>query len=70
VLRPGGRALVYQVFGTSGLEPQEAAWLWDTMGVVPASANVAGPEAAIAAAGLRTDECIALGTEWGGRPTT
>jgi SAM-dependent methyltransferase len=65
VLRPGGRALVYQMFGTDRLEPREAAWLWDTMGVVPGSADPAGTEAAIAAAGLRVDQRIDLGTEWG-----
>ena len=65
VLRPGGRALVYQMFGTARLEPREAAWLWDTMGVRPASADPANTDAAIAAAGLRIDQCIPVGTEWG-----
>jgi len=65
VLRPGGRALVYQMFGTELLEPREAAWLFDTMGVVPANADPAQTEAAIAAAGLRIDQCMAIGTEWG-----
>jgi SAM-dependent methyltransferase len=65
VLRPGGRALVYQMFGTDLLEPREAAWLWDTMGVVPANAEPATTETAIEAAGLRVDERIALTTEWG-----
>jgi len=41
ILRPGGRALVYQMFATALLEPREAAWLFGTMGVVPASANPA-----------------------------
>ncbi len=65
VLRPGGRALVYQMFGSELLEPREAAWLFDTMGVVPANADPARTETAIAAAGLRVDQSIALGTEWG-----
>jgi len=65
VLRPGGRALVYQVFGTELLEPREAAWLFDTMGVVPANADHARTEAAIDAAGLRIDQRIVVGTEWG-----
>lgn len=65
VLRPGGRVLVYQMFGTRRLEPREAGWLWDTMGVVPASADPANTDAAIAAAGLRVDQCVKLGTEWG-----
>jgi SAM-dependent methyltransferase len=65
VLKPGGRVLVYQMFGTEWLEPREAAWLWDTMGVRPASADPANTDAAIAAAGLRIDQCIPIGTEWG-----
>jgi SAM-dependent methyltransferase len=65
VLRPGGRALVYQMFGTELLEPREAAWLFATMGVVPANADPARTEAAIAAAGLHVDQRIAAGTEWG-----
>ena len=65
VLRPGGRAMVYQMFGTDLLEEREAAFLWDTMGVVAESADPACTDAAIAAAGLRVDECVALSTEWG-----
>jgi hypothetical protein len=34
----GGYMLVYQMFGTERLELREAAWLWETMGVVPESA--------------------------------
>jgi SAM-dependent methyltransferase len=64
VLRVDGRALVYQMFGTDRLEPQEAAWLWKTMGVVPTSADPSRTEAAISAAGLRVDDCIDL-SEWG-----
>jgi hypothetical protein len=56
---------VYQTFGTELLEPGERAWLFDVMGVVPANADPARTEAAIGAAGLRIDECIAVGTEWG-----
>lgn len=65
VLRPGGHAVIYQMFGTELLEPREAAWLWDTMGVVPASADPARTDAAIARAGLRVDLCLAVGSEWG-----
>ena len=64
VLRPGGHALVYQMFGSELLEPGEAAWLWATMGVVPANADPARTEAAIAAAGLRIDERLEIGSEW------
>lgn len=65
VLRANGRVLVYQTFGTDRLEPREAEWLWMTMGVVPTSADRARTDAAIAAAGLRIDDCIELGSEWG-----
>jgi SAM-dependent methyltransferase len=65
VLRADGRALVYQTFGTERLEPGESEWLWTTAGVVPTSAAGAHTEAAIAAAGLRIDKCITLGSEWG-----
>jgi SAM-dependent methyltransferase len=64
VLRPGGRALVYQPFAGPRLEPREAAWLWGTLGVVPASAEPSRAEAAISASGLRVDESIDL-SEWG-----
>ena len=64
VLRPGGHALVYQLFGSELLEPGEAAWLWATMGVVPESADPVRTEAAIAAAGLRIDERLEIGSEW------
>ncbi len=65
VLRPGGRALVYQMFGTDRLEPREAAALFTAMGVVPSSTDPHRTEQAIAAAGLRIDDCLELGTEWG-----
>lgn len=64
VLRPGGYALVYQMFGSDLLEPGEAAWLWATMGVVPQNADPARTEAAIAAAGLRVDQRLEIGSEW------
>src|ERR1022692_792529 len=38
VLRPGGRVLVYQMFGTEWLEPREAGTLGDTMGAEPVRA--------------------------------
>jgi SAM-dependent methyltransferase len=65
VLRPGGRALVYQMFGTDRLEPREARWLFATAGVVPASADPRVTEDAVASSGLRVDECLDLGAEWG-----
>jgi SAM-dependent methyltransferase len=65
MLRRGGRVMVYQMLGTDLLEEREAAFLWDTMGVVAESADPACTDAAIAAAGLRVDECVASTAEWG-----
>ncbi len=65
VLRPGGHALVYQMFATDRLEPAEATPFLRTMGIVPASASVANAEAAIVAAGLRVEQCIVIGSQWG-----
>ena len=67
VLRPGGRALVYQMFGTDRLEPREAARLFATAGFVAGNADPRRTEEAIAGAGLRVDECLELGSEWGER---
>ena len=65
VLRDGGRALVYQTFGTDRLEPREAEWLWRALGVEAGSTDPSRNEAAIAAAGLLVEERIDLGSEWG-----
>jgi SAM-dependent methyltransferase len=65
VLRDGGRALVYQTFATDRFEPREAEWLWQALGIEAGSTDPARNEAAIAAAGLRVDERIDLGSEWG-----
>lgn len=65
VLRDGGHVLVYQMFGSDRLEPREADWLWKTMGVIPTSADPVLTDRAISAAGLRVDERIELGAEWG-----
>jgi SAM-dependent methyltransferase len=65
VLRPGSRALVYQMFAGGRLEPREAASLWAALGVVAASTDPARAEAAIVRAGLRLDERVDLTTEWG-----
>ena len=65
VLRPGGRAMVYQMFATSLLEPAEAAFLLPVMGCFPGSMRPEVAEAAIDEAGLRVDRCVVLGTQWG-----
>jgi SAM-dependent methyltransferase len=65
VLRGDGHMLVYQLFGTDRLEPREAAWLWDTMGVAPESARPERTEVAITQAGFRVEQFHDLGPEWG-----
>jgi SAM-dependent methyltransferase len=65
VLRDGGRALVYQTFATDRLEPREADWLWRALGISAGSTVPARTEAAIAAADLRVEERIELGSESG-----
>jgi SAM-dependent methyltransferase len=65
VLKPGGRAVIYQMFATSRLEPAEAAFLLPVMGCSAAAMRPENTEAAIASAGLRIDRCVVLGTEWG-----
>jgi SAM-dependent methyltransferase len=65
VLRPGGRAVIYQMFATSLLEPAEAAFLLPVMGCFPGSMRPENTEAAIDAAGLRVDRCVVLSTQWG-----
>jgi SAM-dependent methyltransferase len=65
VLKPGGRALIYQMFTTSLLCPAEAAFLLPVMGCYASAMRRETTEAAIADAGLRIDRCIVLGSEWG-----
>jgi SAM-dependent methyltransferase len=64
-LRPGGHAVIYQMFATDLLHPAEAAPLFRTLGVVPASADPARTDEAIAAAGLTVSAMTELGSEWG-----
>jgi SAM-dependent methyltransferase len=65
VLRPGGRAIVYQMFAGETLEPREEAELWRLLGGERTSADPALTERAAGAAGLRIDEVVVLGSEWG-----
>ncbi|HEX7625755.1 MAG TPA: class I SAM-dependent methyltransferase [Gaiellaceae bacterium] len=65
VLRPGGHAVVYQMFATDRLEPREAEWFFRTTGIVPASADPVRTEDAIARAALRVERCVPIGSEWG-----
>ena len=65
VMRAGGRAVIYSMFTTDRPQPPETDWLWSTFGNAPASADRAAVEAAIVGAGLRVDEHVELGGEWG-----
>jgi ubiquinone/menaquinone biosynthesis C-methylase UbiE len=60
VLRPGGRALIYQMTATDRLHPAEAAFLWPPAGIHAASLDPQRFEAAIATAGLAVVRCIQL----------
>lgn len=62
VLKPNGRAVVYQLFNTEWLEPAEALRFWgDEAGVRKADAAVF--EASVAAAGLTVEELVDLRSE-------
>jgi SAM-dependent methyltransferase len=65
VLKPGGTAVVYQMYATDLMEPAEAARLYSAMGCVPANMRTEHTEAAIAASGLRVRRREELGAEWG-----
>ncbi len=65
VLKPGGRAVIYQIFATSGLEPGEAAFLLPVMGCSAPAMRPENTEAAIAAVSLRIDRRVVLGTQRG-----
>jgi hypothetical protein len=64
VLRPGGRAVIYQMTATEWLTPDEAARLWPPVGAYASSVDPASFEAAIAAGGLAVERRIELGGEW------
>lgn len=65
VLKPGGRALVYQMFATELLEPAERRFLVGAMGISDAAADIPTTDAAIAASGLRMLATFEIGSEWG-----
>jgi SAM-dependent methyltransferase len=65
VLRPGGRAIIYQMFSTDQLQPAEAAWLLPVMGCIEPSMRPEVTEAAINDDGLRLDQCIDVSSQWG-----
>jgi SAM-dependent methyltransferase len=65
VLRPGGRAVVYQMWDTDLLEPAEASRLWGPASARRENVDVARFEAVVVGAGLRLDGCTVYGSEWG-----
>ncbi len=66
VLRDGGRALVYLMLATDLLEPEEAIRFYGGE-LVPTSMDAEHVEAAMTGAGLRIDERVEIGSEWGER---
>ena len=63
VLRPGGRAMVYSMFATERLEPNEAKELFRLGRLVASSFDTANAEAAMT--GFRIDERVEIGSQWG-----
>ncbi len=64
VLRPDGRAFVYQVFTGPRMSDAEAAELWN-QGAPANSVRPEDLERAALAAGLSVAERVDLGSEWG-----
>lgn len=65
VLKPNGRALIYQMYATDRLEKREAEFLLPVMDCSPAAMRPENTEGAVDRAGLHIDRCIVLGTDWG-----
>jgi hypothetical protein len=62
VLKPSGRVVVYQLFNTEWLEPQESERFWK--GTAPARhADRQHFEASLAQAGLVVEDLVELGSE-------
>ena len=64
ILKPGGQMLAYVTCSTDALEPREAAWLFDSLAIVPESTRPAALERHAADAGLTLETKIELGGEW------
>lgn len=63
-LRPGGRMLVYQTFGTDLIEPVEAARLYASMAIVPANMRESTFQEIAAQSGLTITARDVVGSEW------
>lgn len=64
VLRPGGRMLVYQTFGTPLLEAQEAAFLYETLSIVPRNQSHSFFEETARSVGFEIQEKDLIRSEW------
>ncbi len=64
VLVPGGAAVVFAVFATPLLEPNEAERLWAGTAVVPSSADIANFERVAVDAGFSIERKEVLNGEW------
>lgn len=64
VLKVGGKMLVYQTFATEMLSPEEAAWLYPRLLVVPQNMSFATIAQAVEAQGLSIIENDVIGSEW------
>jgi sarcosine/dimethylglycine N-methyltransferase len=64
VLVAGGHMLVFQMFATAWLEPDEAARLWPPLGVVAETTDPSYFERCLANAELTVVRAIELGSEW------
>ena len=64
VLRPGGRMLVYQTFSTDLMEANEAAFIYNTMGIVPQNQSDAFFEKTARAVGFVIAEKDTVASEW------
>jgi hypothetical protein len=53
------------MFRSDRPQPEETGWLWRTFGNAPGNDDPSIVEAAMAGAGLRVDERMDLGSEWG-----
>lgn len=64
VLRPGGRMLIYQTFSTELLEAREAAFIYNTMAIVPPNQSDAFFESTARSVGFAIAEKDAVASEW------
>jgi ubiquinone/menaquinone biosynthesis C-methylase UbiE len=64
VLTRDGKAVVFNMFATSWLEPGDAERLWPPLAAVPRNADPAFFEAQVSASGFRVVERIEVTSEW------